>query len=146
MDPAGEQVGLKAATFRSWNRATYVALVRYHAALFQDQLQTPHVGDVLERIGADHNQVGELAHLHSAQFGADAAHRGGMARSRYQRLPWRRAVTNPQPISSSAASLRGRMSEPNAILTPVSRALRNHMACMSDAASARQHSAGESPL
>ena len=71
-----------------------MALIRYYSAFFQDQLQTPHVGDVLERIGADHNQVGELAHLHSAQFGADAAHRGGMARSRYQRLPWRRAVAN----------------------------------------------------
>src|SRR4029077_3565112 len=50
-----------------------------------------------------------------------------------------------RPISSSAASLRGRMSEPNAIRTPASRALRNHVACTSDAASARQHSAGESP-
>src|SRR6516162_5384791 len=49
------------------------------------------------------------------------------------------------PISSSAAYLRGRMSEPNAILTPASRALRNHVACTSDAASARQPSAGESP-
>jgi peptide/nickel transport system substrate-binding protein len=39
-------------------------LVRYDAALFQDQLQAPHIGDVLKRIGADHNQVGELAHLH----------------------------------------------------------------------------------
>ena len=97
MDSAGEQLGLKAASFRSWNRTTYVALVRYHSALFQDQLQTPYVGDVLERIGADHNQVGELAHLHSAQLGANAAHRSGMARSRYQRLPWRRAVANPQP-------------------------------------------------
>src|SRR6516165_4659955 len=77
---AREQLGQKAATFRSWNRTTYVALVRYQSPLFQDQLQTPHVGDVLERIGADNNQVGELAHLHRAQFGADAAYRGGMAR------------------------------------------------------------------
>jgi len=44
MDPGGEQLGQKAATFRSWNRMTYVALVRYQSPLFQDQLQTPHVG------------------------------------------------------------------------------------------------------
>jgi hypothetical protein len=45
-------------------------LVRYDAALFQDQLQAPYIGNVLERIVADHNQVGELARLHCAQFGA----------------------------------------------------------------------------
>ena len=56
--------------------------VRYYSALFQDQLQAAHIGDVLERIGADHNQVGELAHLNRAEFGADAAHRGAMARGR----------------------------------------------------------------
>jgi hypothetical protein len=44
-------------------------LVRYYSALFQDQLQPPYIGDVVERIGSDHNQVGELAHLHCAQFG-----------------------------------------------------------------------------
>ena len=45
-----------------------MALVRYNSAFFQDQLQTPHIGDVLERIGCDHNQVGELARLHRAQL------------------------------------------------------------------------------
>src|ERR1700722_6994496 len=49
------------------------------------------------------------------------------------------------PISSSAASLRGRMSEPNAIRTPASSALRNHVACTSEAASARQHSRMREP-
>ena len=44
----------------SGNRATQMALVRYYSAFFQDQLQTPHIGDVLERIGPDHNQVGKL--------------------------------------------------------------------------------------
>ncbi len=97
--------GPLAATFRSWNRATYMALIRYHSALFQDQLQTPHVCDVFERVGSDHNQVGELAHLHRAQFGADAAHRGGMARGRYQRLPWRRAVADPACARSSISNL-----------------------------------------
>ena len=74
-----------------------MALIRYYSALFQDQLQTPHIGDVLERIGPDHNQVGELARLHRSQFGADAAHLSAMARGRYQRLPRRRPVANPQP-------------------------------------------------
>jgi hypothetical protein len=32
-----------------------MALVRHHSALFQDQLQAPYIGDVLERIGGDHN-------------------------------------------------------------------------------------------
>ena len=46
-------------------------LVRHDAALFQDQLQSPYIGDVVERIGGDHNQVGErhvakLAHLGEA--------------------------------------------------------------------------------
>ena len=59
-----------------------MALVRYHSALFQDQLQLPHIGDVLERIGADHDQVGELAHLHRAQFGADAGSRAVLDRRR----------------------------------------------------------------
>ena len=52
-----------------------MALIRYHSGFFQDQLQTPYIGDVFERIGPDHNQVGELAHLHRAQFGADASNR-----------------------------------------------------------------------
>jgi hypothetical protein len=63
----------------SENRATQMALVRHDSALFQDQLQAPYIGDVLERIGGDHNQVGELAHLHCPQFGADAAHLSAMA-------------------------------------------------------------------
>ena len=75
-------------------------LVRHDAALFEDQLQSPYIGDVLERIGGDHNQVGELAHLYCAQFGADAAYRSAVARGRYQRLPRRRrgipkAVASP---------------------------------------------------
>ncbi len=37
------------------------------------------IGDVLKRIVGDHNQVGELAHLQCAQFGADAAHLSSMA-------------------------------------------------------------------
>src|SRR5215831_7637742 len=82
---------------RSWSRSTQMPLVRHDAALFQDQLQEPYIGDVLERIGPDHNQVGELPHLHRAQFGADAAQRSAMARGRYQRLPRRRAVADPQP-------------------------------------------------
>src|SRR6516162_6392048 len=118
-------------------------LIRHDATLFQDQLQSPYIGDVLKRIGGDHNQVGELAHLHRAQFGAYAA------------PPWRVAATRAchgvapsrthSPISRSAASLRGRMSEPNAIRTPASSALRNQVAWTSEAASARQHSAGEGP-
>ena len=55
-----------------------MAPIRYYSAFFQDQLKTPYIGDVFERIGADHYQVGELAHLHRAEFGADAAHRGAM--------------------------------------------------------------------
>src|ERR1700730_10948699 len=82
---------------RSWNRSTQMPLVRYYSALFQDQLQAPYIGDVLERIGGDHNQVGELARLHRSQFGADAAHLSAMARGRYHRLPRRRPVANPQP-------------------------------------------------
>src|SRR5215469_12797000 len=138
-------VRLKARFLWLWNRSTQMPLVRHDAALFQDQLQTPDIGDVLERIGPDHNQVGELARLHRAQFGGDAAHLSAMARGRYQRLPRRRPVATHSPISSSAASLRGPMSEPNAIRTPASGALRNHVACTSEAASARQHSACDSP-
>ncbi|MNC90277.1 hypothetical protein D3C83_63570 [compost metagenome] len=37
------------------------------------------------------------------------------------------------------------MSDPNAIRTPASSALRNQAACTSEAASARQHSACDSP-
>src|SRR5215472_491720 len=87
----------KAYLLRSRNRATQMALVRYYSTLFQDQLQTPYIADVIERIGGDHYQVGELAHLHCAQFGADAAHRSAMARGRYQRLPRCRPIANPQP-------------------------------------------------
>src|SRR5262249_31758688 len=72
-------------------------LVRYYSALFQDQLQSPYIGDVLKRIGGDHNQVGDLAHLHRAQFGADAADRSAMARGSDQSLPRRGTVTDPQP-------------------------------------------------
>ena len=97
-DPASVRGQLsQGLLLRSWNRATHMALIRYYSAFFQDQLQTPHIGDVLERIGPDHNQVGELAHLHRAQFGPDAAHFSAMARGRYQRPPRRRAVANPQP-------------------------------------------------
>jgi hypothetical protein len=32
-------------------------LVRHYSAIFQDQLQAPYVGDVIERIVGDHNQV-----------------------------------------------------------------------------------------
>ena len=67
-------------------------LVRHDAALFQDQLQAPYIGDVLERVGGDHNQVGELVHLHCAQFGADAAHLSATA--------WRRR----EPTASSLAA------------------------------------------
>jgi hypothetical protein len=35
---------------RSWYRSTQMPLVRYYSALFQDQLQAPYIGDVLERI------------------------------------------------------------------------------------------------
>jgi hypothetical protein len=51
---------VREAVANSGNRATQMALVRYYSAFFQDQLQTPHIGDVLERIGPDHNQVGKL--------------------------------------------------------------------------------------
>src|SRR6516165_1510412 len=81
----------------SGNRVTQMALVRYYSAFFQDQLQAPYIGDVLERIGGDHNQVGELAHLHRAQLGPDAAHRSAMARGCYQRLPRCGAVADPEP-------------------------------------------------
>src|SRR5215831_17234099 len=88
---------------RSWNRSTQMPLVRHDAALFQHQLQAPYIGDVLERIGGDHNQVGdELAQLHCAQFDADAAHLSAMARGRYQLLPRRRAVANPTAPSRAA--------------------------------------------
>ena len=48
-----------------------MALVRYYSAVFQDQLQTPYIGDVLERVGPDHNQVGKLARrsaMHSSSM------------------------------------------------------------------------------
>ena len=51
---------VREAVANSGNRATQMALVRYYSAFFQDQLQTPHIGDVLERIGPDHHQVGKL--------------------------------------------------------------------------------------
>ena len=55
-----ESSSVKSAFLRLWNRSTQMSLVRHDAALFQDQLQSPYVGDVLERIGPDHNQVGKL--------------------------------------------------------------------------------------
>src|SRR5580704_18749487 len=61
-----ENSSVKSALPRSWDRSTQMPLVRYYSALFQDQLQAPYIGDVLERIGGDHNQVGELACLHRA--------------------------------------------------------------------------------
>ena len=45
---------------RSGNRATQIALVRYYSAFFQDQLETPQIGDVLKRLGPDHNQAASL--------------------------------------------------------------------------------------
>src|SRR5205814_5176605 len=63
--------------------AARLALIRDDAAFFQDELKLPHIGDVLERIGADHNQVGKLAHLNRAQFGDDAANLRTMARRRH---------------------------------------------------------------
>src|SRR6185295_8558367 len=45
-----------------------------------------------------------------------------------------------RPISSSAASLRGRMSEPSAIFTPALSAFLKPLECSPLAASARQHS------
>ena len=61
-----EHLDQKRHFLRSWNRSTQMPLVRYYSALFQDQLQAPYIGDVLQRIGGDHNQVGELARLHRA--------------------------------------------------------------------------------
>ena len=62
-----------------------MALVRYYSAFFQDQLQTPHIGDVVERIGRDHDQVGKLPRLHCAQFSADTAYFSAVAGGRQQR-------------------------------------------------------------
>jgi hypothetical protein len=39
-----------------------MSFVGYHPAVFQDQPQVAHIGDVLERIGADHNEIGDLDH------------------------------------------------------------------------------------
>ena len=76
----------------SGNRVTQMALVRYYSAFFQDPLPTPHISNVHERIGPDHNQVGKLARLHCAQFGADAAHLSATA--------WRRR----EPTAPSLAA------------------------------------------
>ena len=105
-----------------------MSLVRYYSALFQDQLQAPYIGDVLKRIGGDHNKVGELARLHRAKFGADATHRSAMSRGRYQRLPRRRAVANPQPHLEQRGVLERADVGAQAIRTPASSALRNHVA------------------
>jgi hypothetical protein len=64
----------------SWSRTARMPFIRDYPALLQDQLQVSHIGDVLERIGADYNQVGELAHLHRSKFGIDTAHGGAVAR------------------------------------------------------------------
>ena len=56
----------KAYFLRLWNRSTQMPLVRHYSAIFQDQLQAPYIGDVIERIVGDHNQVSELARLHRA--------------------------------------------------------------------------------
>src|SRR5207302_2331046 len=119
--------------------------IRYYSAFFQDQLQMPHIGDVLERIGPDHNQVGELASS-TVPSSAPTPHTSAPCRVAATSVCHGVAPSRTHnPISSSAASLRGRMSEPNAIRTPASSALRNHVACTSEDASARQHSACESP-
>ena len=74
------------------NRVTQMSLVGYYSAFFQDPLPTPHISNVHERIGPDHNQVGKLALLHCAQFGADAAHLSATA--------WRRR----EPTAPSLAA------------------------------------------
>jgi len=82
-------------------------LIRYYSALFQHQLQAPYIGYVLERIGGDHNQVGELAHLHRAQLGADAADRSAMARGCYQARCWKELDSNCRsrlPLGGSCSS------------------------------------------
>src|SRR5215469_14511165 len=74
-----------------------MALIRDYPALFENELEVPHMGDVVERIAPYHYQVGKLAHLDRAQFGADAAQLCAMARGRQQRLPRGRAGADPQP-------------------------------------------------
>ena len=104
-----EQRGQNGHFLRSGNRSTQMPLVRYYSAFFQDQLQTPHIGDVLKRIGGDHNQVGDLAHLHRAQFGADAADRSAMARGCYQSLPRRGTVRQRSRVLSGISALNSMM-------------------------------------
>src|SRR5690349_5025223 len=71
-------------------------LVRHHAAVLEDQLQAPHVVDVLQRVAAHHDQAGDLAHLHRSMLVAHAADGGAVAGGRHQRLPRRGAVAHPQ--------------------------------------------------
>src|SRR5437870_10122915 len=93
-------------------------LVRYDAALLQDEQQLAQVRDLVQGIGAHHDQVGELAGLDRAEL---IAHSQSSAACRVAARSACHGVApsfTQSPSSSSAASFSGRMSEPRAIFTP----------------------------
>ena len=67
-------------TARALRRRSFV---RNDDTFLEDQLKLAHVVDVGERIGADDDQVGELADFDGAEIRAHAAQRG--------RSSWRRS-------------------------------------------------------
>src|SRR5262249_57479051 len=76
--------------------STLPALVRNDPAFFEDQKQATQVVDVLQRIVCHHNQVGQLADLHSAEVSSDTTQGCGVFRSRQQGLPGRSPILDPQ--------------------------------------------------
>src|SRR2546428_7816656 len=71
-------------------------LVRYDAAFLQDEQQLAQVGNLVQGIGAHHDQVGELAGLDRAQLMAHPAELGGVPRGGQESLPGGRAVLHPE--------------------------------------------------
>ena len=72
------------------------AFVRNNPALLEDQKQAAQVVDVVEGIGLDDNQIRQLADLHGAKVGRDAAQGRGMPGGGQEGLPGGGAVLNPQ--------------------------------------------------
>src|SRR5262249_14991554 len=80
--------------------------VRDQAALLEYETQLSEVRDVLERIGVDDDEIGELARLDGSELVADAAELGSVPRSGEQSLPRCRSVLHPQAQPAHRPLLR----------------------------------------
>ena len=103
-DPLATNVRSRWHFRRSWT-GLLMAFIGDYSAGFQDQLQPPHIGDVLKRIGLDHNQVGELTHL-------------DLCPVRPQRRTVRQRGVWPQPAFATALRRRGPTAPSRAVRLP----------------------------